>query len=44
MCEGATIENGSIIKGCLIGSHHTVEEQSEHSNEVLTDSDQFMEF
>lgn len=44
VCEGATIESGSTIKGCFVGSNHTVEEQSEHANEVLTDSDRLMEF
>ncbi|KAJ3642786.1 hypothetical protein Zmor_025541 [Zophobas morio] len=42
--DGATIESGCQIKGCLIGSNHTVPEQSEHSQEVLTDTDRLMEF
>lgn len=44
VCEGATIETGSVIKGCLVGSHHVVEQQSEHVNEVLTDSERLMAF
>ncbi|EFA10335.1 translation initiation factor eIF2B subunit gamma [Tribolium castaneum] len=42
--DGVTIEKGCQIKGCLIGSHHLVPENSEHSQEVLTDSDRLMEF
>ncbi|KRT82246.1 hypothetical protein AMK59_3733 [Oryctes borbonicus] len=44
VCDGVTIESGSQLKGCLIGSNHTVPEQSQHSNEVLTESDRLMEF
>ncbi|CAH1155856.1 unnamed protein product [Phaedon cochleariae] len=44
VCDGATIENGCQLKGCLIGSHHIVSEGSDHSNEVLTESDRLMEF
>nr|XP_023029177.1 translation initiation factor eIF-2B subunit gamma [Leptinotarsa decemlineata] len=44
VCDGAEIESGCKIKGCLIGSRYTVPEDSEHSNEVLTDSDRLMEF
>lgn len=42
--DGVTIEHGCQIKGCLIGSHHVVPEQSEYTNEVLTESDRLMEF
>ncbi|KAG5867072.1 hypothetical protein JTB14_035950 [Gonioctena quinquepunctata] len=44
VCDGAVIESGCQIKGCLIGSHHVVPENSEHSNEVLTESNRLMEF
>nr|AMH84307.1 ascarylose A [Monochamus alternatus] len=44
VCDGVTIESGCQIKGCLIGSQHVISEQSEHTNEVLTDSDRLMEF
>ncbi|RZC41892.1 translation initiation factor eIF-2B subunit gamma [Asbolus verrucosus] len=42
--DGAVIESGCKINGCLIGSNHTLPENSEHSQEVLTDSDRLMEF
>ncbi|CAH0555521.1 unnamed protein product [Brassicogethes aeneus] len=44
ICDGATIEGGCQLKNCIVGSHHTVSEQSEHTNEVLTESDRLMEF
>ncbi|XP_072378914.1 translation initiation factor eIF2B subunit gamma [Diabrotica undecimpunctata] len=44
VCDGAIIENGCKIKGCIIGSNHVVSEESEHTNEVLTESDRLMEF
>ncbi|KAJ8938829.1 hypothetical protein NQ314_011320 [Rhamnusium bicolor] len=44
VCDGVTIENGCQIKGCVIGSHHVIPEQSDHTNEVLTESDRLMEF
>jgi translation initiation factor eIF-2B subunit gamma len=42
--DGVIIESGCQIKGCLIGSNHSVPENSEHNQEVLTDSDRLMEF
>ncbi|VEN62600.1 unnamed protein product [Callosobruchus maculatus] len=44
ICDGAIIENGCKLKGCIVGSYHTVEEDSEHTSEVLTESDRLMEF
>lgn len=44
VCDDAIIEGGSKITGCLIGSHHIVSPNSNHANEVLTDSDRLMEF
>ncbi|XP_057663761.1 translation initiation factor eIF-2B subunit gamma [Diorhabda carinulata] len=44
VCDGATIESGCNLKGCLIGSNHVVATGSEHINEVLTESDRLMEF
>lgn len=44
VCDGAVIENGTQLKGCLVGSHYTVPDQSQHTNEVLTDVSRLMEF
>ncbi|KAJ8946815.1 hypothetical protein NQ318_002094 [Aromia moschata] len=33
VCDGAVIESGCKIKGCLIGSHHIIPEESDHTNE-----------
>ncbi|CAG9862528.1 unnamed protein product [Phyllotreta striolata] len=44
VCDGVTIESGCKLKGCLVGSSHVVPEESEHTNEVLTESDRLMEF
>lgn len=42
--DGATIENECNLKGCIVGSHFVITEGSEHTNEVLTESDRLMEF
>lgn len=42
--DGVVIESGCQIKNCLIGSNHSVPENSEHNQEVLTDSGRLMEF
>lgn len=44
VCDGATVESGCKLKGCLIGSNHIIPEGSEHTNEVLIESDRLMEF
>lgn len=44
VCDGATIKSGSNLKGCLVGSYHTVAENSSHVNEMLTEADQMMQF
>ncbi|XP_017771539.1 PREDICTED: translation initiation factor eIF-2B subunit gamma [Nicrophorus vespilloides] len=43
VCNGAVIETQCTLKGCIIGSNHTVNQGEERTNEVLTDSDRFME-
>lgn len=42
--DGATIEKGCKLKGCIVGSHFVASEESDHTNEVLTESDRLMEF
>ncbi|XP_022918324.1 translation initiation factor eIF2B subunit gamma [Onthophagus taurus] len=43
ICDGAIIESGSKLKGCIVGYNHKVLEGSEVMNEVLMDSDRLME-
>jgi len=38
VCDSAVIENGCKLKNCIIGNSHLVPEESEHTNEVLTEA------
>ncbi|XP_060529736.1 translation initiation factor eIF-2B subunit gamma [Cylas formicarius] len=38
ICDGAVIESGCKIKNCIIGCGHLLNENSEHINEVLTET------
>lgn len=38
VCDNAVIENGCKLKNCIVGNSHLVPEESEHTNEVLTEA------
>lgn len=38
VCDSAVIETGCKLKNCIIGNSHLVPEESEHTNEVLTEA------
>ncbi|XP_050304314.1 translation initiation factor eIF-2B subunit gamma [Anthonomus grandis grandis] len=37
ICDSAVIETGTKLKNCIVGNSHLVPEESEHTNEVLTE-------
>ncbi|XP_057318108.1 translation initiation factor eIF-2B subunit gamma [Microplitis mediator] len=43
LCNGCTVEEGCELKDCLVGAQHIVRQGSNHSREVLTEADRFME-
>ncbi|CAD6240576.1 GSCOCG00008854001-RA-CDS [Cotesia congregata] len=43
LCNGCIVEEGCELKDCLVGTEHVVRGGSNHSREVLTESDRFME-
>ncbi|XP_014250346.1 translation initiation factor eIF-2B subunit gamma [Cimex lectularius] len=44
ICEQAFVGSNCTLKDCIVGSHHKVQSESKHSNEVLTVVDRLMEF